>query len=76
MVERVAAYTQAVSMKSSTHNYRENLKTVKALTEEELKAHLLTCDYRGREFKTLVLDELLERKYDQAYDDLRTQIDA
>lgn len=31
------------------------------MTDDELKAHLLTTDYKGREFKALVLDELLKR---------------
>jgi hypothetical protein len=31
------------------------------MTKDELKAHLLTSDYRGSEFKSLVLDEFIAR---------------
>jgi 23S rRNA pseudoU1915 N3-methylase RlmH len=31
------------------------------MSEKELRDHLLTCDYKGKEFKTQALDELLKR---------------
>lgn len=36
-------------------------KMIAQMTKDELKAHLLTADYKGSEFKSLVLDELIAR---------------
>lgn len=33
------------------------------LSTEELKRHLLTADYKGGEFKSIVLAELLRREW-------------
>lgn len=38
---------------------------VKSLTELELRSHLITCDYKGKDFKTAVLDELLKREFER-----------
>lgn len=62
--------------KQTAAEFAQDLKTIKALTVDELRTHLITCDYRGKEFKTLVLDELLERKFDETYDNLREAIDG
>jgi hypothetical protein len=40
------------------------------MTKDELKAHLLTSDYKGIEFKTLVLNEIISRaKVDMGSED-------
>ena len=35
---------------------------VSKMSDEELKSHLLTSDYKGIHFKELVLEELLKRQ--------------
>ena len=35
---------------------------VKGMSEADLKRNLITCDFRGRDFKQLCLDELLHRE--------------
>ena len=39
----------------------------KTMSEQELKLNLITCDYRGKEFKEKVLQELLDRSFQQGY---------
>lgn len=34
-------------------------------SNEELLTHLITLDYKGKEYKTNVLNELLQRAYSQ-----------
>lgn len=37
------------------------MEDVKHLSEDQLRANLITLDYRGKEFKTLALNELIRR---------------
>ena len=37
---------------------KDDLTDPSKMTVKELESHLLTLDYKGREFKRLVLDEL------------------
>lgn len=45
-------------MNSTTDRVGKNLSTA---SSEELRSYLITCDYKGKEFKEKVLDELLSR---------------
>jgi 23S rRNA pseudoU1915 N3-methylase RlmH len=38
-----------------------DFEKIKKMTDDELKSHLITCDYKGKDFKTEVLNELLKR---------------
>jgi len=38
------------------------------MTDEELRANLVTCDFRGEEVKAVVLDELLGRVREAGYE--------
>ena len=38
------------------------------MTDEELKANLVTCDYRGKEAKGIILEELLGRECGKAFE--------
>ena len=39
-----------------------------SLSDQELVALLITCDGKGKEEKLAALEELLERKYSNGYD--------
>jgi hypothetical protein len=47
---------------------------IKDMTDEELRSHILTCDYKGKSFKALVLQEIINREVTEAY--LTGQYDA
>lgn len=40
---------------------------IKNMTDEELRSHLLTCDGKGKSFKALALQELINREVNDAY---------
>lgn len=43
------------------------MNEVKSMTDEELRSHLLTLDYKGKDFKALVLQEIINREVTEAY---------
>ena len=40
---------------------------IKSASNEELQAQLITCDYKGKDVKTLAFNELIRRAY-EAYE--------
>ena len=56
-------------MKAETCARQENIKRIGKMTNDELRRHLLSAcsSCYGIEFKGFVLDELLERKYDEGW---------
>lgn len=49
---------------------------IKSMTETALIDNLITNDYRGKEFKRLVLERLMEIKMERDYNKLYTNIYA
>ena len=45
---------------------------IDSLSEQELRDNLTTLDYRGREFKKLCLDRLIEIEREKAFLEVRT----
>ncbi len=37
------------------------------MSDAELRSHLLTLDYKGKDFKALVLQEIINREVTEAY---------
>jgi len=38
------------------------VNNIKDMTDEELRSHILTHDYKGKKFKALVLQEIISRE--------------
>lgn len=44
-----------------------SVDNIKDMTDEELRSYILTHDYKGKNFKALALQELINREVNDAY---------